>query len=339
MTEAPRAFVPAAGSAHITPLEPRPKPTLSTFFTGRPEVEKHIEDLEEVVEANKRVLRNHNVYPLPPALQLKESSVGRSAREAIQERFMGIRDNETKRIMGLLREITTMRRIARLSGQGDVVADLSIYVDQYKRTREVLERQERALQAAQSAATTGDATTDGATTDDAQARKMTGQYYFDNYGRAVAVGRKKTARAKVLTSLTPRPEPTPDRSEVEAEANPDLPVSNVLINHLSIEQHFTRPQDREIVLRPLRLTGTLGQFNIFALTAGGGISSQASAVAMGVARGLVGFYPKLREVLKKDGLIDRDPRVVERKKTNRAKARKRVSWILESVTMYVVLFH
>jgi small subunit ribosomal protein S9 len=78
-----------------------------------------------------------------------------------------------------------------------------------------------------------------------------------------------------------------------------VPQTEVLINSRPIHKHFPRPADRELIMRPLRLTGLIGHYNIFALTSGGGTTGQAGAVALGVARGLATHRPELREILQK----------------------------------------
>jgi len=74
---------------------------------------------------------------------------------------------------------------------------------------------------------------------------------------------------------------------------------------------------------PLELTGTLGKFDIFINVSGGGPSGQAGAVRHGITRALLVYNNGFRAVLKKHGLITRDPREVERKKYGLAGARRR----------------
>ncbi len=73
----------------------------------------------------------------------------------------------------------------------------------------------------------------------------------------------------------------------------------------------------------LRVTNTTGKFNIKAKVEGGGITGQAGAISLGIARALVTLEPELRPLLKKESLLTRDPREVERKKYGHPKARKR----------------
>ncbi len=80
---------------------------------------------------------------------------------------------------------------------------------------------------------------------------------------------------------------------------------------------------REDILRPLQLTDTLGKYDVYANVVGGGSSSQAEAIRLGIARALIEINPDFRSTLKTEGLLRRDPRMVERKKYGRPKARKR----------------
>ena len=77
-----------------------------------------------------------------------------------------------------------------------------------------------------------------------------------------------------------------------------------------------------IVLQPLRLTETDGQFDVKAKVLGGGISGQAGALRHGISKALVLANPELRPPLRRGGFLTRDPRVKERKKYGRKRARR-----------------
>ena len=95
------------------------------------------------------------------------------------------------------------------------------------------------------------------------------------------------------------------------------------INKKPMEEYFPRETLRGIVRQPLVLTENTDKFNVIANVNGGGISGQAGAVRHGISRALLEFDPELRGVLKKAGLLTRDPRMVERKKFGQKGARKR----------------
>jgi small subunit ribosomal protein S9 len=91
----------------------------------------------------------------------------------------------------------------------------------------------------------------------------------------------------------------------------------------SLETYFPSEFQRQDVLKPLAVTGTIGTFDVVVKALGGGKSGQAGAMRLGVARALVIYNEELRPSLRMADLMTRDPRMVERKKYGRKKARKR----------------
>ena len=94
------------------------------------------------------------------------------------------------------------------------------------------------------------------------------------------------------------------------------------INGKTIEEYFPRLVHRVMVNAPLKLTELDGQYDLRVRVHGGGPSGQAGAVRHGIARALVEADPELRTVLKREGFLARDARIVERKKAGLHKARK-----------------
>ena len=97
----------------------------------------------------------------------------------------------------------------------------------------------------------------------------------------------------------------------------------VTINRKSFDAFFPTEALRTQIRQPLILTETAEKFDILATVAGGGVSGQAGAVRLGIARALVGYNLELRKRLKDEGLLTRDARAKERKKYGMAGARKR----------------
>jgi small subunit ribosomal protein S9 len=97
----------------------------------------------------------------------------------------------------------------------------------------------------------------------------------------------------------------------------------IVVNARSFEQYFARETGRRIAARPLDVTETRGRFDVHVTVAGGGISGQAGAVSLGLARALKEADPALKPVLAKEGLLTRDARMVERKKYGQPGARRR----------------
>jgi len=102
--------------------------------------------------------------------------------------------------------------------------------------------------------------------------------------------------------------------------------SGATINNKPCEQYFGRADLVRDAMAPLQTTSTAAQFGMKAKVAGGGLSSQADAIALGAARALVAFNPELRKPLKDASLLKRDPREKERMKYGLAKRRKRFQW-------------
>ncbi|MGH3007526.1 MAG: 30S ribosomal protein S9 [Gaiellaceae bacterium] len=95
------------------------------------------------------------------------------------------------------------------------------------------------------------------------------------------------------------------------------------INGRSLEEYFGREVLRTLAMSPLSVAGVEGKFDVRARLHGGGPTGQAGALRHGIARALVEADPELRGVLKREGLLSRDARIVERKKAGLRKARKR----------------
>ena len=102
------------------------------------------------------------------------------------------------------------------------------------------------------------------------------------------------------------------------------PGTGVLtINRKPIDQAFPTEALRTQIKTPMVLTETADKFDVLATVAGGGVSGQAGALRLGIARALVRYNLELRSQLKKEGFLTRDARIKERKKYGMAGARKR----------------
>jgi small subunit ribosomal protein S9 len=97
---------------------------------------------------------------------------------------------------------------------------------------------------------------------------------------------------------------------------------NITVNDRPLDQFFGRETARMIVRQPLELISMTDKFDIKATVAGGGITGQAGAIRLGIARALVEYDETLKPVLRKAGFMTRDAREVERKKVGLHKARR-----------------
>ena len=141
----------------------------------------------------------------------------------------------------------------------------------------------------------------GASTQGPQIEAALREQQLDKYGRAYATGRRKDAVARVW--LKPG-------------------SGRIVINGREQEVYFARPTLRLIINQVFDVTDRRGQYDVEATVKGGGLSGQAGAVRHGISTALTRYEPALRTTVKQEGFLTRDPRVVERKKYGRAKARR-----------------
>jgi len=97
----------------------------------------------------------------------------------------------------------------------------------------------------------------------------------------------------------------------------------ITINKKALNDYFPSELSRIIVNQPLTILGENGKYDININVKGGGVTGQAEAIRLAISRALVENNPEVKPELKKDGLLTRDPRMVERKKPGRKKARRR----------------
>jgi small subunit ribosomal protein S9 len=124
---------------------------------------------------------------------------------------------------------------------------------------------------------------------------------IDAQGRAYATGKRKNAIARVWIK--------PGKGQIT-------------INGRDQSVYFARPVLRMMLAQPFELSDRAGQFDVICTVEGSGLSGQAGAVRHAISKALTNYEPGLRAVLKPHGLLTRDPRVVERKKYGKAKARR-----------------
>ncbi|MGE5721594.1 MAG: 30S ribosomal protein S9 [Sphingomonadales bacterium] len=124
---------------------------------------------------------------------------------------------------------------------------------------------------------------------------------IDAQGRAYATGRRKDAVARVWLK--------PGNGQIT-------------VNGRDQTVYFARPTLRLVINQPFDVAERQGQYDVVCTVTGGGLSGQAGAVKHGISQALTRFEPALRTTVKRAGFLTRDPRVVERKKYGRAKARR-----------------
>ncbi len=125
---------------------------------------------------------------------------------------------------------------------------------------------------------------------------------IDELGRAYATGKRKNAVARVWIK--------PGNGKIA-------------VNGRESAIYFARPVLRMIINQAFVAADRLGQFDVMCTVKGGGLSGQAGALRHGISRALTHYEPGLRPLLKNQGFLTRDSRVVERKKYGKHKARRR----------------
>ena len=124
---------------------------------------------------------------------------------------------------------------------------------------------------------------------------------IDKHGRSYATGKRKNAIARVW--IKPGP-------------------GKITVNGRDMETYFARPVLQMMIAQPFDTAERNESYDVTCTVTGGGLSGQAGAVRHGISKALTYYEPDLRPVLKKGGFLTRDPRVVERKKYGKAKARR-----------------
>lgn len=397
-----QAYIPPAQLEDVAPPTYRnnpnswrrkDKPASPAYYTTRPSFYETIATLNDALQAARLALRDRGLYPLPahalaalpeyPTLYMNQ--VDMAATLADGQRLTTTRH---RRVIDILSDLHECRRIARAAALADLERGLDGVI-------EVFERPNKEARLAQGK------------------RKPVA---FDEYGRSYTVGRRKESSARVwLIPTVPFEQQVSGApsglAEEGKESVNDLPVTQILVNNTPLPQYFPHLSDREAILRPFKVAGVLGAYNVFALVRGGGTTGQTGSIVTGIARGilaqehrraqlisehiqtnylepinreLAGVDPALVErmetmgldmtmsmadleqmneragdseegrvmslvrarrekleavrrareaaekvelVLRRSKLVRRDPRMVERKKTGLAKARKRYAWV------------
>ncbi|KAI0630291.1 SSU ribosomal protein S9P [Trametes polyzona] len=338
------AYVPPAsmdGFQRTRPPPPKPKPESPTFYTGRATYYDHLLSLEAAAKQTRSALQKLQLLPLPrfaqqnlpplPAAWKNQVDLG----ELMEAKLTTSR---YRRFIAQLNELNQYRRLAEVAGHVELAQRLQRVLDMFER-----ENKEAVLSG-----------------------KKGKPVKFDEYGRSYTVGRRKESTARVwVIKVQPSPEEEQAASSstapaesnaasAQTEASPEpvlpsvpatgiagfesgplsvgptkikVPTTNILVNNIPLADYFPHVTDRERIVRPFRIAGLIGAFNVFALVRGGGSTGQSGALALGIAKGLAAHVPEVEPLLRKAKMLKRDPRMVERKKTGRAKARKAYTWV------------
>lgn len=342
-TQTTKPFVPPASLNHFDlPKRKRekPRPASPSFYTARPDFYDQLTSLETALRHTKNALTACHLLPLPQFVRTAlppRVNAWVDKRELAEKLRSNLTTSRYRRVILVLNELETYRSIAEKAG----------IIDLQEGIRGITELFERA---------------DAATM---LARGKAKPVKFDEYGRSYTLGKRKTSSARVWIVPVQQPpanqsitsQSTPAITETDAalealldphsssKSNEHVSIAQILVNNTPLSAYFPIPADRTRVIHPLKLTGLLGAYNIFAIVRGGGTSGQSGALAHGIAKGLAAHEPAVGMILRKGQchsdsvpiiphsrltffpiakLLRRDPRMVERKKPGLAKARKRV---------------
>ncbi|KAF8973106.1 SSU ribosomal protein S9P [Flammula alnicola] len=285
----------------------KPIPQSPSFYTTRAVFYDQLIHLEKAIGRSEAFLRHHHLLPLPdfakaslPPLQ----PVWKNQLEMAVEFKTQLTTTRYRKITKLLNQLNDFQRIAKTGGCPELEEKLASILSMYESSKKeaFLARGKRKTVA------------------------------LDEYGRSYALGKRKTSSARVWMIPVQRPqdkEQTPEAMLGVEQAQQTYPVTTttILVNNLPLNQFFPLPADRERITRPLKVAGVLGKYNVFAIVRGGGTTGQSGALAHGIAKGIVAHDPELEVMFRRAKLTRRDPRMVERKKTGLAKARKRYAWV------------
>ncbi|CAG7850905.1 SubName: Full=Related to MRPS9-mitochondrial ribosomal protein, small subunit {ECO:0000313/EMBL:CCA72006.1} [Serendipita indica DSM 11827] len=275
----------------------QPMPESPTFFSGHSAYLDRVYNLEKQLNEFTSLMHRAHITPLP---KVAEHHIGhvpsywRDVNEMYQILGKAIKGTQYRRLISVLTQLNKLRRVALLCGREDIAQSIEKIITPYEKSNKaVLE-----------SLSTG--------------RKRPEP---DEFGRVYAVGRRKTSSARVWVIKVK------DQEFRDASDRGSVPVASCIVNGIPAAQYFTHVVDRERLFRPLKLTGLLSSYNVFALVRGGGTTGQAEAIAVGMAKALEVLQPNVKPIIKQAKLMRRDPRMVERKKTNLAKARKAYTWV------------
>ncbi|KAI0328648.1 ribosomal protein S5 domain 2-like protein [Cubamyces sp. BRFM 1775] len=334
-TYATTAYVPPAsleGMQRTRGPPPKAKPESPTFYTGRANYFDQLFALEKAAKQTRTALQELQILPLPRFAQQNLPPlrpVWKNKEDLSELMEAGLTTSRYRRFVGQLNQLNEYRRLAEVAGHMELAGRIQRVLDMFERENK----------------------------DAILAHGKRKPVKFDEFGRSYTIGRRKesTARVWVIANKEAASSSTaPAASQGEAQPSEDasllsvpatgiagftsgplsmapapvkVPMTNILVNNIPLVEYFPHLSDRERIVRPFRIAGLVGAYNVFALVRGGGSTGQSGALALGIAKALAAHDPNVEPLLRKAKMLKRDPRMVERKKTGRAKARKAYTWV------------
>lgn len=270
--------------------KPKPHPESASFYTGRASYYDNLIELQNAISSTRGTLKRLHLLPLPEFARkslIPMPTVWKTPREMTVDFETTITISRYRKVTALLNELNEYLRIATTAGYADIADRISGIVGIFESGKK----------------------------DKILTRGIRKHIELDRYGRSYTFGRRKTSTARVW--MIPVKESAQER-DVDVEElfglsknqpnQPEVPpvnvtVSTILINNLPIAEFFPQPVDRERLVRPLKIAGVLGKYNVFTLVRGGGTTGQSGAIAHGIAKGIFAHEPETGTVLRKGTFI------------------------------------
>ncbi|KAI0780120.1 ribosomal protein S5 domain 2-like protein [Fomes fomentarius] len=343
------AYVPPASMAGFQrerpPPPPKPKPESPTFYTGRSNYYDQLLALESATKHTRTALQELELLPLPkyarenlPPLR----PVWKNKIDLAELMSASLTTSRYRRFITQLNQLNEYRRLAEVAGHMELASRVQrvldvferdnkeailahgkrkpVKFDEFGRSYTIGRRKESTARVWVIATQPPPEETSASSSENENVDAAVQPDVAVPLDAAVPEAPSTSAPAEGIAGFTSGPlslAPTPIK----------VPTTNILINNIPLAEYFPHVDDRERVVRPFRVAGLIGAFNVFALVRGGGTTGQSGAVTLGIAKALAAHAPEAEPILRKAKLLKRDPRMVERKKTGRAKARKAYTWV------------
>nr|GAT44639.1 predicted protein [Mycena chlorophos] len=313
----------ALSGREVDPATVKMPPSSPSFYSARAQFYDQLTQIENAVEHTRSALKMLQLLPLPDfarrSLPIRHPA-WKTAREIAGDLGIMMSSARYRALTRQLSKLNEYLRIAHAAGAEDLRKQIRLLIGMFEDpTRSASDQ-----------------------------RGWRKPIFTDRIGRSYTFGKRKTSTARVW--MVPVDPPTIAEREVDVidldkiqsldeagallASQPDrfhepqvVPTTSILINNIPLGEFFSVAADRERVVRPLKVAGMLSAFNVFTLVRGGGTTGQSGALAHGIAKGLVAHLPDLETLLRRTKLLRRDPRMVERKKPGKAKARKAYTWV------------
>ncbi|KIP08411.1 hypothetical protein PHLGIDRAFT_23540 [Phlebiopsis gigantea 11061_1 CR5-6] len=340
-------YVPPASVQRGEPTRPQMRreilPKSPNTYTGRSGFFDAIDNLESAANLSRQALKKLQLSPLPEfALQsLPPAQPAWKDKQTLSTTLsVQLSPSKYSRMLKLLKQLDEYKRVAVVAGYESLAESISEVLEVFER-----DDKEAYLSRGKSRPVKFDEYGRSYTVG---RRKESGARVWVIPTRPVEEPASVISASKPAGGITPGSLVASLPGLETKTAAPKVPISQIIINNASLAEYLyvqlnsfiglrgvlkTHPifsqntADRERVLRPLKVSGLLGAFNVFAIARGGGTTGQSGAISLGIAKALAAHVPDVAPILRKSKLVLRDPRMVERKKPGLAKARKAYAWV------------